>query len=75
MYNSNISGAGNTAVGFNQSQGQPAVNGAIKIQHSPSFKMIYTSGPNDFNHVHHKTQQRVVEARNISLENAAYSTI
>ena len=44
---------------------------AIRIEHSPQLKKIYSRNQQDFLHNHHKTYQRVVQARNISLDPSA----
>ena len=58
-YNSTASNFGYIAPsGYGSSiLGSQALNTAIRIERSPSFRMLYTRRPADFNHIHKNTQR------------------
>ena len=44
---------------------------AIKIEHSPQFKKIYTNTMQDYVHVHTKTFHRAIQAQTLQLDGEA----
>ena len=74
IYNPNVS-IYNTSIGFMTESGHPIKLGkqAIRIEHSPSSKLIYTMSPQDFMHNHKVTQRHAVKAQNISFDTSTTS--